>query len=115
MKRILTAIVILLATLNANAQNYGNSLPATDALGRKLIVSEEAGEWEECGEAEFRVKGRCMEVAIPRRSLGLDRKDKIAIEFKWTDNIQSEGDIYDFYISGDAAPLGRFNYVYLSE
>jgi hypothetical protein len=31
---------------------------------------------------------------------------------KWADNLQHEGDVMDFYQSGDAAPSGRFNYVY---
>jgi hypothetical protein len=37
---------------------------------------------------------------------------EVDIEFKWSDNMQSEGDIMDFYINGDVAPGGRFNYVY---
>ena len=33
-------------------------------------------------------------------------------EFKWNDNMTKEGDIMDFYVSGDTAPFGRFNFVY---
>jgi hypothetical protein len=29
--------------------------------------------------------------------------------------MQKEGDIMDFYVSGDTAPGGRFNYVYTAE
>jgi hypothetical protein len=52
-----------------------------------------------------------MEIKIPRALLSL-KDQKLNFEFKWTDNIQQAGDIMDFYISGDAAPAGRFNFVY---
>ncbi len=52
-----------------------------------------------------------MEIAIPRSVLSLDESE-LNFEFKWADNIQEEGDIMDFYLSGDVAPAGRFNFVY---
>ncbi len=39
----------------------------------------------------------------------------IDFEFKWNDNMQAPGDVLDFYISGDTAPGGRFNYRYTSD
>ena len=36
--------------------------------------------------------------------------DPLAFDFKWVDNLQRPGDVIDFYLSGDAAPDGRFNY-----
>ena len=48
-----------------------------------------------------------------RKLLGLD--SSVNIEFKWCDNMQDEGNIMDFYVSGDVAPGGRFNYVYTSD
>jgi hypothetical protein len=36
----------------------------------------------------------------------------VNIEFKWNDNMQDDGNIMDFYVNGDTAPGGRFNYVY---
>ena len=33
-------------------------------------------------------------------------------EFKWNDNMQENGNIMDFYVNGDTAPGGRFNFVY---
>lgn len=38
--------------------------------------------------------------------------DDVDIEFKWNDNMQENGNIMDFYVNGDTAPGGRFNYVY---
>jgi hypothetical protein len=31
-------------------------------------------------------------------------------DFKWADNLQHPCDVMDFYISGDVAPEGKFNY-----
>lgn len=28
--------------------------------------------------------------------------------FKWSDNMQEDGNIMDFYVNGDVAPGGRF-------
>jgi hypothetical protein len=49
--------------------------------------------------------------SIPRRVLQA-KPGKLNMEFKWNDNMQDEGNIMDFYVSGDTAPGGRFNYVY---
>jgi len=68
-------------------------------------------EWEKCGEATYKVSGKQMEISIPRSALSFEDK-KLNFEFKWTDNIQKAGDIMDFYLSGDVAPAGRFNFVY---
>ena len=38
--------------------------------------------------------------------------DNYYIDFKWTDNLQKPGDVLDFYLSGDVAPEGRYNYRY---
>ena len=43
--------------------------------------------------------------------LGLNG-DTFTINFKWSDNMQTDGDIMDFYNNGDVAPLGRFKYQY---
>ena len=53
-----------------------------------------------------------LELEIPKSILGAG--DMPDFEFKWNDNMQKPGDIMDFYISGDTAPGGRFNYVYTS-
>ena len=40
--------------------------------------------------------------------------DALNIEFKWSDNMQKE-DPMDWYLNGDVAPGGRFNFVYTTE
>jgi len=48
------------------------------------------------------------DAAIPGKLLGLDGRQPFDLSFKWADNVQKPGDIMDFYLSGDVAPLGRF-------
>jgi hypothetical protein len=52
-------------------------------------------------------KNRMM-ITLPQTLLG----NTSCLEFKWSDNMQSE-DPMDWYIHGDAAPGGRFNYMYI--
>ena len=67
--------------------------------------------WQEAAKVKFYSHGSQLAIAIPRDCLGIGHGD-INIEFKWNDNMQKEGDIMDFYVNGDTAPGGRFNYVY---
>lgn len=61
----------------------------------------------------FRTSGRELHLTIPRAALGLSKNSaSISLDFKWADNIQAPGDLMDFYVSGDAAPEGRFRYRY---
>lgn len=50
--------------------------------------------------------------SIPLNALGLSASKPIRIEFKWSDNRQSD-DVMDFYVNGDAAPRGRLNWLYI--
>lgn len=80
----------------------------------KTIVVEKnknGWEWEKCGEATYKISGKQMEISIPRSTLSLKEK-KLDFEFKWADNIQKAGEIMDFYLSGDVAPAGRYNFIY---
>lgn len=82
--------------------------------GNRAVVERSNGGWEwgRAGEAQLRVENNMMELRIPRAVLGLQRGADFELEFKWADNTQHDGDITDFWISGDAAPAGRFNYLY---
>ena len=73
-----------------------------------------AFEWEDAASARYVVKGNRLIVRIPR-SLDPAFRGKLDFEFKWADNMQDEGNPMDFYVSGDVAPSGRFNYVYIAE
>ena len=82
--------------------------------GDRAVVERSRGgwEWAPAGEAQLRVEGCHMELRIPRKTLGVEHGADFEIEFKWADNTQRDGDISDFWVSGDAAPAGRFNYLY---
>jgi hypothetical protein len=85
--------------------------------GRKAVVEknvEGRWEWEQSAEVRFAVTDNKLELEIPRDVLGLLNK-AIDIEFKWNDNMQENGNIMDFYVNGDSAPGGRFNYIYTGE
>jgi len=77
---------------------------------KKAILEKNMGgwKWEKAGDIEFTKTGNKMELSIPRNTIGIT--GKINIEFKWSDNMQEEGNIMDFYLNGDVAPAGRFNY-----
>lgn len=68
--------------------------------------------WLKAGTGKYVVKGNTLEIAVPKSVIKVG--NDIDIEFKWFDNMQKAGDPLDFYVSGDAAPGGRFNYRYRS-
>lgn len=71
----------------------------------------ENGVWRWCenATADMEVMGDMLVVKLPRSLFG---GGKLDFEFKWGDNLELQGDIMDFYVSGDCAPLGRFNFVF---
>lgn len=87
---------------------------AVDASGRHWLERNTGGwNWERVSAVELKVEGRELQLAIPRRALGLRTgTTQTRLDFKWADNLQRAGDVMDFYLSGDAAPEGRFNYRY---
>ena len=82
--------------------------------GNKAMIEKNVAgrwEWEPVTQTRFAVTNNKLEMEINRRILNLNGKD-IAIEFKWNDNMLENGNIMDFYVNGDTAPGGRFNFVY---
>jgi len=72
--------------------------------------------WKKVSRISLDIVGNEMQCAIPRGKLGLEtRITKVGLDFKWADNLQNPGDIMDFYVSGDVAPEGRFNYRFEGE
>lgn len=60
-------------------------------------------------QVDYRVSGNMMMVKIPKADLGI--KGAANISFKWSDNCTT-GDVFGFYTTGDAAPIGRAGYYY---
>ena len=89
----------------------------TSPHGKKAVIEKNVGgrwEWEAVGESKFAVNGNKLELAIAKQLMNLTGDD-VDIEFKWNDNMQENGNIMDFYVNGDTAPGGRFNYVYTAK
>ena len=68
--------------------------------------------FETLGEVSYRVEGNHMMISVPQEMLGIESFDKLNFEFKWADSDTVYDEMEDFYCDGDAAPLGRLNYVF---
>ncbi len=93
---------------------YDYIVNRTCPQGKKVVIEKNMGgrwEWVPAGNAPYTVTVNRLEMAIPRNILNLTGAD-IDMEFKWNDNMQENGNIMDFYVNGDTAPGGRFNFVY---
>lgn len=67
-------------------------------------------EWEQVAPIELRQKNAELHLAIPISAFGNRKDSATQFDFKWVDNPQQPGNIQDYYLSGDVAPEGRFNY-----
>jgi len=89
--------------------------PTEDKAVLEKWVGKNIEDWdfEKVADVDYTYEGNKMMVKIPKSLLNVG--EKIDIEFKWNDNMQSQGDIMDFYVNGDTAPIGRFAYRYVDE
>ncbi len=69
--------------------------------------------FEKVADVDYTYSGNEMMIKIPKSVLGVG--EKVDIEFKWNDNMQLQGDIMDFYVNGDTAPISRYAYRYVDE
>jgi hypothetical protein len=80
-----------------------------------LEKNEGGWHWKKIAPVDLIVRNNELALAIPRLALGLPRgKTPVSFDFKWADSLQAPGDIMDFYLTGDVAPEGRFNYRFVS-
>ncbi len=69
--------------------------------------------WEQVARIDFQRQGNELQLAVPRAALSLPKgTTRLALDFKWADNLQRPGEVMDFFLSGDVAPEGRFKYRY---
>lgn len=99
--------------ISPNWEGFEYIINREKASPNTLTVEKSVGGWnfEKTGSAEYEVNGNKMTVKIPLSALGLD-SNNVSFNFKLSDNMQTDGDIMDFYKSGDVAPGGRFTFVY---
>jgi len=84
-----------------------------DGSTTTVEASRDGWNWKPRARTAYRVKRNELELAVPRSAFGPAAQTKpLAFRFKWSDNMQAEGDVMDFAINGDAAPDGRFSYVF---
>ena len=91
--------------------NYKN--PSSNTQGTVSKCTGSTWEWQDAGTFEYAVKGDMMELKVAKSVLGVS--GHLDLEFKWSDNMQHDGDILDFYSNGDCAPGARFNFVYTAD
>jgi len=65
--------------------------------------------WVQVAKLGYRYKGKTLELAVPRKFLGLPGK-AIAFDFHWCDNPADLTDPISLCVNGDSAPNRRFNY-----
>ena len=86
-----------------------------EASGKKATVERwTAGGWSKAGEARMCASDSTLELAVPRKVLGLDKK-AVKFDFHWADNMQRADDLAEFSLHGDSAPERRFNYRFIGE
>ncbi len=89
-----------------------NGAPAADGT-TSLERRAADGHWAPVTRIPFRVEGTRLQLAVPRAALGLPpNTTAVALDFQWWDHAQKPDDPLDIYLSGDAAPEGRFRYRY---
>jgi len=94
-------------------QGYDFVVNRTSPADSALVEKSPAGWfWMKAGAAAYAVCGKVLEIKIKRATLEIDKREKLDFEFKWSDNSPDDGNIMDFYTTGDAAPGGRFNFIY---
>ena len=67
------------------------------------------GPWVEVADVNYRYAGKLMEIAVPRKLLGL-QGDAFTFDFHWCDNPPDLKDPISLCLAGDSAPNRRFNY-----
>ena len=80
--------------------------------GQNASIERYAGDgqtwrWEKVGVAPIRIAGNGLTVAVPRRLLP---PTALRFDFKWTDGLPVEPTVWDFYMHGDVAPDGRYDF-----
>jgi len=101
---------------NANWHGFDYIVNRVPPDGNRAVIEKCEGgwNWQAVGSAEMYREGKELMLCVPRETIGLarnDDEDLLNLQFKWADNY-IEDDIWSFYEKGDAAPIGRFTYVF---
>ena len=107
-----------------NWEGYDYALSRSGTTATEMVLERSTGgyNWERIKTIPYKVNGNKLEFAIAFADLGLDASNP-EFQFKFFDMLETsdssqltvpfvEGDLLEFYLSGDAAPNARFNYQY---
>jgi hypothetical protein len=96
---------------NTGWEGYDFVINRMNPAQKAIVEKTDAGwNWQNAGEAEYSVLKNKLEIKVPKAMLGISGEPDF--EFKWSDNMQNDGDVMDFWLNGDAAPTGRGSYHY---
>jgi hypothetical protein len=76
---------------------------------QRYDTNASGGSWVEAARLKYRYSGKALEMAVPRKLLGL-KGDAFTFDFHWCDNPTDLKDPISLCTSGDSAPNRRFNY-----
>ena len=65
-----------------------------------------------CSILDYKYEENEFMVEIPKKALGIEGNSKFRILFKWADSRTEITRMEQFYTDGDAAPIGRLNYIF---
>jgi len=102
------------STTGWNGYDYRINGNVTSDVKTSVACYDEQEGWVEESTIRYRCEQNEIEVEVPRTILNLT-DEKLSFDFHWADNIQKDGDIIEFAISGDSAPNRRFNYRFAAD
>ncbi|MBO6263937.1 MAG: hypothetical protein J6N93_06710 [Clostridia bacterium] len=71
-------------------------------------------EWSKAADCRCYLNGKTFAVKIALSDLGISEGKDFTLDFKVADGISEQGNIINYYVDGDCAPIGRLNYRYNS-
>lgn len=96
--------------IDRNVKTGGQGYDYRIIEGNKIQIWDNK-KWVTISKTTFMIDKNKLMITVPFQILRIENQP-INIEFKWCDNMQNYNDPLEWYINGDAAPGGRFNYIY---
>ena len=99
-----------------NGYNYvldiGNSSSGSSTTNLKKFSADNTYSLVNYTSVDSFLSGQVYICKIPLSKLGIQDSTSFTIDFKVSDGVTNPGDIMQYYIDGDSAPIGRLNYRY---
>lgn len=111
--------MLLFIDIDQNAKTGCNGydymvVSAPEGKSEVLEYNRKKGCWSKsvCQAAYASGKNQ-IELAVPRKAIGLKKGKTVSFDFKWSDNAADRDDIISIATTGDTAPNRRFNYRFI--